>query len=59
MAMMSHTEQAERIKALAASLRADEAERERLKKLADERLAELHRAAREFAGGRELRDRTA
>jgi hypothetical protein len=57
--MMSNTEQAERIKVLAASLRADEVERERLKKLADERLAELHRAAVEFAGRRELRDRAA
>jgi hypothetical protein len=57
--MMSHTEQAERIKTLAASLRADEAERDRLKKLSDERLAELHRAAREFTGRRELRDRAA
>jgi uncharacterized small protein (DUF1192 family) len=48
LSVMSHTEQAERIKTLADSLAADRLERERLKKLADERLAGLHQAVREF-----------
>jgi hypothetical protein len=46
---MTYTERAERISALAASLRADEAERDRLKAKADESLARFHGAVREFA----------
>jgi hypothetical protein len=45
---MSNAERAERIRSLAESLSADEAERDRLKKRADESLARLHHAVREF-----------
>lgn len=46
---MSNAERAERIRSLAESLSADEAERDRLKKRADESLARLHHAVREFS----------
>jgi hypothetical protein len=57
--VMVHAEQAERIKDLAASLREDRAERERLKRLADERLAGFHRAVRDFVESRPTRERRA
>jgi hypothetical protein len=45
---MINAERAERLRFLAASLSADEEERDRLKKRADESLARLHEAVREF-----------
>jgi hypothetical protein len=48
---MSHAERAERIRNLVAALSADEAERDRLKGEADEALARLHEAARDFVTG--------
>ena len=54
---MSDVERAERIRFLAESLRADEAERDRLKKRADESLARLHHAVREFVRTYELEGR--
>jgi hypothetical protein len=49
---MTYAERAEQIRTLAASLSADEAERDRLKAKADESLARFHRAVREFAESR-------
>jgi hypothetical protein len=46
--MMGCSEQAERIRALVASLSADRAERERLKREADEAVAQFHRAVQEL-----------
>ena len=45
---MTYAERAERIRSLAESLSADEAERDRLKERADESLARLHRAVGEL-----------
>jgi hypothetical protein len=50
MVMMNRREQAERIRALVESFSADRAERERLKREADEALARLHRAVRDLVG---------
>lgn len=47
--LMRNAERVERIRFLAESLSADEAERDRLKKRADESLARLHDAVRELA----------
>jgi hypothetical protein len=49
---MTYAKRAEQIRALAESLRADEPERDRLKRQADESLARLHDAVREFVEGR-------
>jgi hypothetical protein len=46
--MMGHSEQTERIRALVESLSADRAERERLKREADEAVSQFHRAVREL-----------
>ena len=46
--VMTYAERAERIRSLAESLSADDAERDRLKDRADESLARLHRAVREL-----------
>jgi hypothetical protein len=53
--MMRDREQAERICALVASFSADRAERDRLKRQADESLDRLHRAVRELVGGADER----
>jgi hypothetical protein len=55
---MSNAERAERIRSLAESLSADEVERDRLKKRADESLARLHHAVREFVRVHEFEGRT-
>lgn len=47
---MTDSQRAEQIRALADSLSADKAERERLKREADESLDQLHRAVRDFLG---------
>jgi hypothetical protein len=54
---MSNAERAERIRSMAESFRADEAERDRLKKRADESLARLHHAVREFVQTHEFEGR--
>lgn len=54
---MSNAERAEKIRSLAESFSADEAERDRLKKRADESLARLHHAVREFVRVHEVEGR--
>jgi hypothetical protein len=49
---MTNAERAQQIRALAASLSADEKERDRLKARSDESLDRFHQAVREFAGTR-------
>jgi hypothetical protein len=55
--MMRPTERAERIRALVESFGADKVERARLKEQADQTLALLHRAVREFVGEADVRER--
>ncbi len=54
--MVNRREQTERIRALVESFGADRAERERLKREADEALARLHRAVRDLVGDRSARE---
>jgi hypothetical protein len=49
--MMGNPERIERIRSLVESLSADQAERDRLKKRADESLEQFHDAVRELVGG--------
>ena len=51
---MTSAERAERLRVLAASLSADEAERDRLKERADESIARLHEAVRELVRVRDF-----
>jgi hypothetical protein len=52
---MSYAERTERLRSLAESLSADEAERDRLKQRTDESLTRLHHAVREFMEIHELK----